>query len=515
MAGTVLARRGLAVLIIILSVFSIAPTWAQSVSLAWNPSPSSMVTGYMVFYGLASGSYSAYVDASTNTTCTVSGLTPGDTYYFAVSAYDPSLDESQFSNEVVDSIPALPLIATEPLAQTVIAGATASFAVGATSTVPMIFQWFDGTTALSGATNATLTLPDVSDANGGNYSVVIGNSSGSVTSSVATLSVIDPPVITSQPVSQSVGVGADVLFHVDMSGTPPFTFQWFKGGKAVSPGPRKVLGLLNLGLLNVRGADAGNYYVTIQNAAGAATSANAALTITNAFALVTGAYNGLFYQTNGGLPNIAAPTSGLLRNCVVGSTGAYSARVLLRGCTYLLTGAFNMSGNDSEVVSRAVTENSSLNFTLHLDMTGATQMITGLVSNMSSVSPWTAPLLADLAANTAPVPAGQFNMVIPPQVGALNAPTNNGNVLVTVTTNGIVTLSGSLADSTPVSQTVPVSQAGIIPLYFSLYGGLGVAEGWIIVGNGAASGTITWIRPAGIISGLSFPLGFTVLSAVR
>jgi hypothetical protein len=503
-------KTSLAVLTTFLSAFSIAPTWAQSVSLAWNPSPSPAVAGYKVRYGLAGGTNNWSIDAGTNTSFRVSGLTLGETYSFAVLAYDSSQNESPLSNEVIASIPALPLITTEPLTQAVIAGATATFAVSATSTAPMNFQWFDGAAALPGATNATLTLPDVSDANGGGYSVVISNSSGSVTSSVATLSVIDPPVITLQPVAQSAAVGSTVVFRAGVSGTPPFTCQWFDGGTAIATGPRAILHLCN-----VSGANAGNYYVTVQNAAGTATSANAALTITNAFALLAGAYNGLFYQTNGGLPSIAVPTAGMLGNCVVGTNGIYSARVWLGGFSYPLTGALDMSGSDSEVVSRAANGLSNLNVTLHLDMTGATEMITGVVSNMDTGNPWTAPLAADLAANTLPVPAGTFNMLILPEAGALNSPTAYGNVIITSTTNGIITLSGSLADSTPVSQTVPVSPAGTFPLYFSLYGGLGLAEGWINMAGGMTNGTITWIRPAGITNGLSFPLGFTnVLSVV-
>ena len=418
----VLAGRGPAVLTILLSVFSIAPAWAQSVSLAWNPSPSSTVAGYEVFYGLASSNYTSHVGAGTNTSLTVSGLTPGLTYYFAVAAYDSVQYESPFSNEVINRIPALPLITTEPLTQAVIAGATAAFAVSASSTVPFTFQWFDGAAPLSGATSASLTVPHVSDANAGHYSVVVSNSSGSVTSTVATLSVIDPPVITSQPVAQKAAVGGSVLFQVAVNGTPPFAFQWFDGGAALATGTKATLSLVN-----VSGANAGNYYATVRNAAGAATSANAALAITNAFARLAGAYNGLFYQTYGGTPDITVQTAGMLGNCIVGTNGTYSARICLGGFNYPLTGALtSVTGNDGEVVSRAANGLSNLYVTLHLDMTGATELISGLVSNMSAINPWTAPLLADLATNALPVPAGNFGMLIPPQVGPTNSPTTYG-----------------------------------------------------------------------------------------
>jgi len=518
-------RRGLRVLSVFFSVFSIVAAWGQSVSLAWDPSPNPGVAGYNVYYGLASGNYISFVNAGANTSVTMSGLTPGQTYYFAVLAYDSHQHESPPSNEVSNTVPMPPVITSEPPSQTVIAGATAVFAVSASGPGPMSFQWFEGGTALPGATNAVLTVPNVSDANGGGYSVVISSSTGSVTSSEATLSVIDPPVITSQPVAQSAGVNENVVFQVAVSGTPPLTFQWYDGGTPIAAGTAPTLHLANarnnigpgrtkgtegtLYLANVSGANAGNYYVTVQNAAGAATSANAALTITNAFALLAGTYNGLFYQTNGGNPGIAVPTAGMLGNCVVGTSGTYSAGIQLGGFSYPLTGVFNAAGNDSEVVSRAANGLANLNVTLNLDMTGATETITGSVSSMDAGNPWTAPLVADLAANTLPLAAGNFGMLLPPEAGATNSPTTDGDVLITSASNGIITLAGWLADETAVSQTVPVSQAGTIPLYCSLYGGLGLAEGWISLAGGVPTGTITWIRPAGISSGLPFPPGFT------
>ncbi|MGD0813390.1 MAG: fibronectin type III domain-containing protein [Verrucomicrobiota bacterium] len=500
----IVSRRGLAVLSLILSgLFSILPAWAQSVSLAWNPSLSPTVAGYDVYYGLASGAYTSHIDVGSDTTVTLSKVNPGMTYYFAVLAYDSLHHESPFSNEISDSIPALPLITAVPLSQTVIAGATAAFAVGAASTVPMTFQWFNGPTALPGATNAALTLLNVSNANAGAYRVVISNGTGSVISSAATLTVIDPPVITCQPVAQSAGVGANVLFQVAASGTPPFSFQWFDGTALIPAATGAALQLAN-----VSGVNAGNYYAVIQNAAGSVTSASAALAITNAFVPVAGAYNGLFYQTNGGNPAVAVPTAGMLENCIVGTNGYYSARLYIGGFNYPLIGALGMTGNDSEVVSRDANGLSSLNVTLNLDMTGASGMITGLVSNMFASNPWTAPLLADLAVNPPCVPAGNFDMLLLPDLGAPNSPAGDGGVLIQ-STNGAVTLAGFLADETVVSQNVPVSQVGSIPFYCSLYGGSGLIEGWINLAGGVPTGAVTWIRPAGVTNSLPFPFGFT------
>ena len=73
---------------------------SYSVTLAWQPSSSSNVTGYRVYYGPASGNYTNSVLVGNVTTNTVSGLASGDTYYFAVTAVAAGGQESPVSNQV-------------------------------------------------------------------------------------------------------------------------------------------------------------------------------------------------------------------------------------------------------------------------------------------------------------------------------------------------------------------------------------------------------------------------------
>ena len=71
---------------------------AAQISLAWNASPDVNVTGYVVYYGTAAGSYSASIDVGNQTTAVVTGLTTGVTYYFVVRAYDAT-QVHQLANE--------------------------------------------------------------------------------------------------------------------------------------------------------------------------------------------------------------------------------------------------------------------------------------------------------------------------------------------------------------------------------------------------------------------------------
>ncbi|MFN9141812.1 MAG: immunoglobulin domain-containing protein, partial [Betaproteobacteria bacterium] len=83
-----------------------------------------------------------------------------------------------------------PSITTQPANATVTAGQTATFSVTASGTTPLSYQWRRGGTNISGATSASYTLQNTTSSdNGAQFSVVVTNSAGSVTSSNATLTV--------------------------------------------------------------------------------------------------------------------------------------------------------------------------------------------------------------------------------------------------------------------------------------------------------------------------------------
>jgi hypothetical protein len=76
---------------------------AGQANLAWNASTSANVAGYKLYYGTSSGNYTNNIKVGMVTSYTVSGLAPR-TYYFAVTAYDASGNESGYSNEVSAAI---------------------------------------------------------------------------------------------------------------------------------------------------------------------------------------------------------------------------------------------------------------------------------------------------------------------------------------------------------------------------------------------------------------------------
>lgn len=167
-----------------------------------------------------------------------------------------------------------PSITSQPQSQQVVQGQSASFSVTVTGSGPFAYRWRFNGSALSGATSATLNLTNVQPSKAGNYTVVVTNAAGSVTSAVATLTVYVPPGISTQPANQAVNQGQNASFSVVASGSPPFSYQWnFNGSPLAGASNSSLL------LTNVQASQAGNYNVVVSNPAGSVASQVATLTV--------------------------------------------------------------------------------------------------------------------------------------------------------------------------------------------------------------------------------------------
>ena len=165
-------------------------------------------------------------------------------------------------------------ITVQPQSQTAVSGTNVVLTVAAAGVAPLSYQWQFNGTALAGATNTSLTLTNVQSTNSGNYQAVVSNPAGSVSSTVAVLTVLVPPAITVQPTNQTVLVGSTVNFDVAASGSAPLSYQWQWNGTNLDGAVSQTLSLTN-----VQPAQAGGYGVVVNNAGGSATSAVAVLTV--------------------------------------------------------------------------------------------------------------------------------------------------------------------------------------------------------------------------------------------
>lgn len=98
-----------------------------------------------------------------------------------------------------------PVVLAPPQDTTNSCGEGAIFTVTASGSNPLAYEWrFEGVT-VDGATNSILSLANVRPGQAGGYSVAVTNPGGSVTSTVATLTVmVEPPDITSPLVANGV-----------------------------------------------------------------------------------------------------------------------------------------------------------------------------------------------------------------------------------------------------------------------------------------------------------------------
>ena len=165
-----------------------------------------------------------------------------------------------------------PEIRTQPISQTVLAGANVQFTVSATGHKPLSYQWRLNGASLSSATNEALFLNSVGAADAGSYSVVITNAVGSITSGTAILTVLLPPSITQQPASSTNALGSNVTFSVIATGTAPLTYRWRFNGTTISGATG-----LSLQLTDLQTNQCGAYSVVVTNLYGSVESAEANL----------------------------------------------------------------------------------------------------------------------------------------------------------------------------------------------------------------------------------------------
>lgn len=101
------------VIFLALFVLAISANFAQagSATLSWNANSESDLAGYKIYYGTAARTgadpktcglcgYSTSVNVGNVRTYTFSNLTNNTTYYFSITAYDTSNNESVFSSQV-------------------------------------------------------------------------------------------------------------------------------------------------------------------------------------------------------------------------------------------------------------------------------------------------------------------------------------------------------------------------------------------------------------------------------
>ena len=159
------------------------------IKIAWDPNTEPDLAGYKVYLGTASGDYGAPIDAGNVTTYTLPGLTEGQIYFIAVTAYDTSSNESGYSNEVNGA-------ASEPVQTCTVATDPGGLQVvvdGMAYTSPQTFSWEAGSShilSVDSPQNVTsgerYIYASWSDGGGQSHTVVVPPAGATYTASFTT-----------------------------------------------------------------------------------------------------------------------------------------------------------------------------------------------------------------------------------------------------------------------------------------------------------------------------------------
>lgn len=244
---------------------------SQAVGTGNNVSFSVGVSGSMPLSYQWSYAGTAITDA-TNATLVLTNVQPAQSGNYTVTVANPY--GTAFSSNAVLICGSAPGITTQPVSQTVAVGGTATMSVAATGALPIAYQWEYSGVPLVGATNAMLQLTNVQYSESGNYSVVLDNVFGYLTSSNATLTVQTPPFMTSQPSSETVFLGQTAIFTAAADGSQPLAYLWSWNGTNLPWATNNTLVLTN-----AQFSQAGVYVLTVTNAFGGVWSSNAVLTV--------------------------------------------------------------------------------------------------------------------------------------------------------------------------------------------------------------------------------------------
>ncbi len=301
---------------------------SQAVTAGQTATFSVVATGTtpLSYQWLKNGANIAGATSSSYTTPATTAADGGSTFNVVVSN-TAGTATSNAATLTVNAAPVAPTITTQPANQTVTAGQTATFTVIASGTAPLSYQWQKNGANIAGAASSSYTTPaTTSFDNGARFTVVVSNSTGSVTSSAATLTVNAAPVapsITTQPLGQTVTGGQTATFSVTATGTSPLGYQWSKNGTAIS-------GAISASYTTPPTTTTDNgaqFTVVVSNSVGSVTSNAGTLTV-----------NAATYLLN------ANPTTINFGNVNTGSSSSLSVTLMNSGNSSVTISTLNFTG---------------------------------------------------------------------------------------------------------------------------------------------------------------------------
>ncbi|MEQ1862852.1 MAG: CARDB domain-containing protein, partial [Chthoniobacteraceae bacterium] len=386
------------------------------------------------------------------------------------------------------------------------------------------------------AANGTLSFTPAGNANGSaTVTVIAHDDAGGQTAPVMFMvnvgALDDPPSFTlgtSVSVAQDAGAQSFARFASDIRGGPDdepqaVTFAVVVDDPAMFAVQPAIAANGALTFTPEPTASGSTMVSVTATDSGATSSLAQMFTIAvTSFAEETGIYNGLAGPLDAAGSSVAQ--AGSIR-AVVSTTGKVTGKLLLGGAGYAFKGFVQNDGRVrfGSVPNTATLELrrrglASLRLTLVLDVAGAT----GLAGSVSDGATPFATIAADRAAydpRTNPAPlAGRYTALFPHRTGVNNGadplayPQGDGIGTISVGTNGVVKLRGTLADGGKISAASPLSAGDRWPIFARTDRGRGALAGFVafaaVPGVSDAAGVgLLWHKPANARS-MRYPDGW-------
>ena len=397
-------------------------------------------------------------------------------------------------------------VATNPSDQTVCDGSSVSFSASGNGFPAPTVQWQVSTggpfTDIPGETSNTLTFTATSAQNGNQYRAVFTNAGGTATTTAATLTVNTAPVISTNPVDETVCDGATAMFTAAATSTPAATVQWqvSNGGPFSNiPGATST----TLSFTATAGDNGNQYRAVFTNTCGSTPTTAATLTISPSTTTTDPADETVCQGTNANFSTTA------------GGTGPFSYAWTVDGSPFggntssisVPTGSLSVGNHTVVVTTTGSCGSASQSATLTVNETTSTTdpadqtVCQGTDANFSTTASGTGPFSYAWTVDGSPFGGNTSSITVP--TGSLSV----GPHTVVVTTTGAcgnASQSATLTVNAPTATTDPADQTvcqGTNANFSTTASGTGpFSYAWTVDGSPFGGNTSSISIPTGALS---------------
>lgn len=391
------------------------------------------------------------------------------------------------SNSVYVQVNTLPYITTQPLSTTIVTGGSVNLSTTAVGTGTLSYQWRKGGEPIKSATQSSYSFVGKTNGDSGSYDCLVSN--------VAGYAITSPAIVVVNSTNAAIVGGSFFLCVSPQTGTVTY--------KSSNLPPGLTLNTYT-GLLTGVPTKSGSYAVTVQAIDEALLTSNS-LSFSVAVAPlapgVTGTFTGIIDRSpiNGDMGSSFQLTT-TPEGSFSGSILTAGTSIVTGGSTSVATGTSAVSFTGRLATSLGDSKRATIKIVLSKPEETNALILAGTLDSAdntlkgtltkggtatAAVTAWRN-AWADVPGNAVKF-KGPYSFYLENKKGALKTKTPQGYGFGTFEVNsktGALALAGTLPDGTKFTQSTLVSQAGVIPVYTSLYNGKGTLTGILKITKG-------------------------------